>query len=493
MRPRGYITGSTRGIRRRIVAILIAAAALIAVAAPASAQALGLSGLIAEPANTEAGAHSNFNIHIGFTSASNDVKNLTIALPPGLVGDPNATPFCSVAQLDADACPSNTKVGTASSNVTLLSLIPNPLPVSGDIYNVQAHPGEPARFGIVLRALPINVPLGLVLPPIVLQSGVELRQGDFGLNTVIKDIPNSATVLDLGVPVSIPIDITAMNVTLNGVAGGKPFMRNPTSCAPAVTNFTAVPYSGSTATGHASFTPTNCGSLDFSPTLAVNINSPSHAVGARPDLSTAIDQGPDEAGLKDAKVFIPPDIGVDINRLTAPGCAPSDFAAGACPPSTIVGSALAASPLLSQPLTGPVALVANPAGGLPVIGLDLQGQLHLQLTGVLGLDKTTTFTGLPDIPIAHFALSFTGGPNGLLTTSRDICAPPPPVFHADFAGHNGAMTSVDSAASVTCGSGGAVRGKCAKAKKKHKKHRAAEAKKHKKKSCKKKKKHKKRL
>jgi hypothetical protein len=130
-------------------------------------------------------------------------------------------------------------------------------------------------------------------------------------------------------------------------------------------------------------------------------------------------------------------------------------------------------------------------GGVPDIGLDLQGQLHLLLRGTLGLDKVVTFDGLPDIPISHFQLTFPASP-GLLTASRNLCVPPPPNFHADFQGYNGANTSVDTAAVVE----GACQEvlpakKCKKAKKKRK-HRAAEAKKHKKKSCKKKKRKKRR-
>jgi hypothetical protein len=101
--------------------------------------------------------------------------------------------------------------------------------------------------------------------------------------------------------------------------------------------------------------------------------------------------------------------------------------------------------------------------------------------------------GLPDIPISRFQLTFTPSP-GLLGTSRDLCTPPPPLFHADFTGYNGKTSPVDASATVDgCGAGNNA-GKCKKhkAKKKHKK-RAAEAKKKDKKkaSCKKKKKHKK--
>ena len=147
-----------------------------------------------------------------------------------------------------------------------------------------------------------------------------------------------------------------------------------------------------------------------------------------------------------------------------------DFEAGNCSPSTVVGSAVAASPLLSQPLSGPVELV-DAGGSLPNLGLDLQGQLHLLLQGTIDITKVVTFDGLPDIPIAHFALTFGSSP-GFLGTSRDLCTPPPPVFHADFTGYNGATTSVDAPATIEgpCGPSAPVtKKKCKKHKKKHKK------------------------
>ena len=473
MKPKGtHPRRSTGRASRRLLGTLVGALALL-VAAPAAAQAITVSGTAA-PANPAAGAHSDFAIHMSF--GGGQVKDLTVSLPPGMVGDPNATPKCSVAQLNADACDPITQVGTVDAVANLLGLIG--VPVSGKLYNLDPQPGEPARFGIVLAP-----PLA---PKIILQSAVQLRTTDFGLDTVINNIPNTT--------LGLPVTIVSQDITLFGVAPGtgKPFMRNPTSCTAATTNFTAVPYSGATGTGSASFTPTNCGTLDFSPSFSAALDVPTRQpAGERPTLTTAIDQDNGEAGLQNAKVFIPPDMGADLSRLSPDLiCSQADFAAGTCPQVAVLGDALATSPLLTAPLSGPVYLVEN-TGGVARVGLDLQGQLHLKLQGQLGIDNTTEFAGLPDIPIAHFELRFNGGPGSILQASRDICNPPAPVFHADFHGYNGASTSVDSAASVTCHGPPLGAKKCKKAKHK-KKNRAADAKKHKKKSCKKKKRKKRR-
>jgi hypothetical protein len=470
---------------RRLTGTLIAAVALLVVA-PGSAQAITLSGLVAQPASTQAGAHSDFHLHMDFNDGQ--VKDLTVGLPPGQVGDPSATPQCTEAQLNSatagnDGCPANTQVGSVVANATItVVLLPVTLNVSGKLYNLTPHPGEPARFGIVLQPGNLGGAVTLPLSPVILQSAVQLRP-DFGLNTIINDIPNSTQ--------GLPTTINSQDITLFGVAPGtgKPFMRNPTSCDSHTTSFTAVPYDGASDTESVSFTPTNCGALDFSPAFTAIVGGPGGtAQGGQTTAITSIDQDNDEAGLINAHVFVPPDLAPNtLTDLLSHRCPPADFEAGTCLGNTVVGNAIATSPLLSSPLAGQVLLVDN-GGLLPNIGLDLRGQLHLLLQGSLNTDKSVIFAGLPDIPIAHFQLAFTNPP-GLLIANRDLCVGPPPVFHADFTGYNGASTSVDSTASVQgCGGGsGGTAVKCKKKAKKKHKHHAAESKKHKKKhSCRKK-------
>ncbi len=481
---------------RRLIGTLIASIGLL-FAVPASAQALSVSGLVAAPASTQAGAHSDFHLHMDFSGGQ--VKDLTIGLPPGMIGDPNAAPLCTVAQLNADTCPGASKVGSVSVNATLtVVVLPVPVTVNGDLYNLTPQPGEPARFGIVLR--PVNsllcppLPQALcdalppVVPNVILQSAVQLRP-DFGLNTVINNIPNSTSGLDT--------TINSQDITLFGHAPGtgKAFMRNPTSCGTNTTNFSAVPYTGGNASGQASFTTTNCGALDFSPAFTATAGGPGQTTNGVPTTaSTSILQDTDEAGLLNAVVRVPSDFNPNSSLFFAAACDQASFVAGNCPSNTVVGLATAASPLLTQPLIGNVELVQG-SGTFPNLGLDLKGQLHLLLQGTTAINpNTVTFSGLPDIPISNFQLTFTNPP-ALLGTTRDICVPPAPLFHADFTGYNGATASVDAPATVDgCGpSGNAGAKKCKKAKKKKKRHhRAAESKKkHKKKTCKKKKRHKK--
>ncbi len=313
----------------------------------------------------------------------------------------------------------------------------------------------------MLHSLPITLPPPLdevLLPPIIIQSGVQLRGSDFGLDTVINDLPNTATVLSLGgIPlVPVPVHLTSMDLTLLGGAGmpPRPFMRNPTSCTTATTNFTADSYTapGTTVTGSASFTPTNCGAQPFSPTFSPRLGAAGQtAAQSHPPVSTAIDQDVGEAGLRNATVLLPPNLSAELNVLSQT-CDQAAFDAGNCPPNSIVGSAIATSPLLTEPLQGPVALIANP--GLRKVGLDLRGPLAMKLVGGFVITPSGTgvaFPNLPDIPIGHFALMFNGGPNGLVATTADLCYVPS-IFNASFDAWSGASQSGNTTAAVDgCG------------------------------------------
>jgi hypothetical protein len=115
------------------------------------------------------------------------------------------------------------------------------------------------------------------------------------------------------------------------------------------------------------------------------------------------------------------------------------------------------TPLLTVPLSGQVSIVEPlTPGGLPNLGVDLKGPLPLQLRGnfVLVPGPGNVFDGLPDTPITRFELNFDA--DKLIATMRDLCQPPPPVFHADFEGHNGRKRSSDVAADVEgCGANAA--------------------------------------
>lgn len=393
-------------------------------AAPSAQAAFTVSGS-ASPANLTSGANSDVSVNIQFgggTSQAESVEDLTVHLPPGLVGDPNAAPRCTVAQLNDDDCPGNSQLGTVSSNVTVGGLLPQN--VNGDLYNLVPRPGEPARFGIVLRALPLGI------GNLVLQSGARLRKDDFGLDSVVTGIPNEQD--------GIPIHVNSQTLTLFGEAPtGKPFLRNPTSCGTQTTGFSATSHGGESATGQATFTLSGCRGLPFNPKLTGVLGSPGRtAPASKPALTTVIEQTADEAGMERAQVVLPEGVSADAAYL-GNTCPLARFEASNCPPSSIIGSAVSESPLLDVPLSGEVSIVKS-GPGLPQLGVDLKGPLAIQIRGdfILLPGPGNVFEGLPDIPISRFELKFTQ--DRLVATTRELCEPPPALFSTDFTGHSGA-------------------------------------------------------
>jgi hypothetical protein len=277
------------------------------------------------------------------------------------------------------------------------------------------HQGEPARFGIVLRAVG-----GLPGTKIIQQSGVSLRRSDFGLDTVVNDFPRTASGLET--------DITSLDLSLRGKVNGKGFMRNPTSCTPKTFTFDATSYAGHSVHGSAaSFTPTDCGALPFSPSLTAKVGA--GPATRFPSLTTTIKQDPGEAGLRAAKVLLPDGLGPNLdalNHVCTPGQVPGRRLG--MPPASIVGRASAASPFVPTTMRGPVVIVEpGPTDLFPRLGVDLEGPLSLQVLGSFVAESAglgNGFTKLPDIPISSFALHFDGGKGSLLLTASTCAGRP---------------------------------------------------------------------
>jgi hypothetical protein len=404
----------------------------------ASAQAaFDVTAFEVTPSTTAAGAHADVTIATSFTPYAADTqrpRNITFHLPPGLAGDPFATPRCAEADYRADACPPATKVGSVAATATAV-LVPPLLPlrqdVTGDLYNLVPAGSEPARLGAVIR------PTGGLLGKLFVPTTINARPGDGGLDSVVVDLPP-----DLN---GIPLYTERMAFTLQGrPAGGTgPFMRNPTSCKPATSTVEATPYGepATTATKTSSFTPTDCGALGFEPHIDGTVGARGQtARRAKPPVRTVITQGPEQAGQAAVTVLLPQIVGADLTQLGR-ACPAALVTTRQCPSSARIGTVEAGTPLLKQPLTGDVYFAAKPVGQLPGLIIQLGDPIPLRLEGAVELTPTgikTTFTGLPDVPLSRFALNLDGGATGAFQLADDLCTTKaPPAVAASFVAQSG--------------------------------------------------------
>ena len=431
----------------------------------------------------QAGSHAfdvttqfKFNTTEGLTGEQipeGSVKDVEVELPPGLIGNPTATPKCSIAQfntsdtgeafgLSGASCPNDSQIGVAQVEIT-----PNgegePVPLTLGIYNLVAPPGVPAEFGFN----PIGV--AVVLTPTV-------RTGsDYGVTISSKNTNQTLRVFGVkttfwGAP-SSPVHNGERGECLGGLGetyalgvehpcpvetGGRPFLRLPTSCGTASLNTTihldsweapvpSAELEGVTEVallrdgeGHTAGV-VGCERLDFSPMVSVRPETAmaGFPTGASVEVSLPQNEsstGLAESDLKGAEASLPAGMSVSpaaANQLQA--CSEEQIALDSaamstCPEASKVGTVEIETPLLESPLQGSV-YVAQPeqnkfhsllalyvvAEGSGVV-IKLAGEARANpATGQL----TTTFVNNPQQPFSHLRLHLFGGPRAALATPRN--------------------------------------------------------------------------
>lgn len=131
---------------------LLALAVVLAALAPGRADAaLSVASVAASPSTTQAGAHPDLALTISLGGAQDNIRDLTIHLPKGLVGNPQAVGTCTQAQFAADGCPADSQVGTTSIDATVTQtvlVVPVTVDqdVAGQVFNLAPNAGEPARL-----------------------------------------------------------------------------------------------------------------------------------------------------------------------------------------------------------------------------------------------------------------------------------------------------------------------------------------------------------
>jgi hypothetical protein len=94
-----------------------------------------------------------------------------------------------------------------------------------------------------------------------------------------------------------------------------------------------------------------------------------------------------------------------------------------CPKGSVYGHARAWTPLLSEPLEGPVFLRSS-NHNLPDLVLALHGLVNIDLAA--RIDSVhggirSSFADVPDAPVSRFVLEMQGGKKGLIVNSTDLC------------------------------------------------------------------------
>ena len=104
-----------------------------------------------------------------------------------------------------------------------------------------------------------------------------------------------------------------------------------------------------------------CGSLALKPTLALTLSGKGHTIdGKHPAVTAMLSQPAGQANLKKVRVALPLSLALDPDNANGL----CEFVDGSkatptCPKASIVGTATATTPILNEPLSGPVYFVKN--------------------------------------------------------------------------------------------------------------------------------------
>jgi hypothetical protein len=375
----------------------------------ASASAFDIPSFTVTPTSTQAAGHPNLSVGITRSGAdTEDIRDLAITLPPGIIGNPEAAQKCTRANFMADTCPAASQIGTAQSMATATGL---DLPaVDGTVYVLTPDPTEAAALGIVLRP-----PLGIDKIFIVNSaSAARLPNGDYALRNTSTNLPRQ--VFLAGVPIDITVNSLTLTLNGPGSAPGTFFLTNTTTCEPLSASVTAVDYNGNSVTKTAPYQATGCESVPFTPGMQMSLSTTRASALTAPivTLTAPANENPlRQSHVKAAVARFPVGMGLDsFSALAIDTCPESDFQADTCPAGSDLGDASASVPPLPPDFTGDVYRLQAQPGEAFGFGLWLRGPrgLNANLRGFSTIENgrfVTTFPFQPQIPFTQFTLKLT--------------------------------------------------------------------------------------
>lgn len=426
------IRRSSRRSRRSWLGVLCAAAALAAFA-PAAHADFGIETFTTTVTSNQAGGHPDLSTVVNYRLLGDGTpdgrnKDLTVDLPPGFLGNPQAVPTCPMSVLlTTSRCNPDSQVGV----LTLIfafggGSFPFPVPV----YHVDTQPGHAASFAAIA-----------LIPTVMINADIGPGHG-YRLSTSLRDaseaIPLAGSQLDFwGVPADPSHDADR-----GGPADSprKPFMIYPTNCSAGSLTATADATSWEHPGAHSVATttlpaPTGCDQLSISPSLNVTPGTSQADSPSSYMISVHVPQSDDPDApatppLRRVKVTLPE--GVALSPAGADGLAgctdgqfaPSSDAAAACPDASKIGTVEIASPLQATPLKGSIYLGAPTASNPFRIFLTATGPGTLiKLIGNATPDAntgrlTTVFDDNPQLPFSDLTLTFFDGPRASLANPQ---------------------------------------------------------------------------
>jgi hypothetical protein len=383
-------------------------------------------GFIAGSLDNNAAAHTPFHMRLTRRDGDQDLTRFDATLPPGLLAKLKGVSKCpdsaiaaaeaksGRAELASPSCPADSRIGTVQGGAGVgsqLTYVPGSLYLSGPVGKaplsvVGIVPAVAGPFDVgtivVRQALRVN--------PVTARAEVDGASSD--------PIPHILAGIPLRVR-DIRVDVDRPSFTLN-----------PTDCDPFATaasiwgggaDVFSVADDSSVARSDR-FQAANCARLDFKPRLSLKLRGGTKR-GDHPALTAVYRPRKGDANVTSIQTRLPTSAFLEQAHIRTI-CTRVQFAAEACPKGSVYGHVVATTPLLDEPLKGPVYLRSS-NNDLPDMVLDLHGLVDVEVAARIDSVRggiRATFPSAPDAPITKVVLRMQGAKKGLVVNSTNLCA-----------------------------------------------------------------------
>ena len=404
--------------------------------------------------NNNAGSFSPFNMRLIRADGEQDMTKFSSILPPGQVGSLVGVAKCPDSAVEiakaktgrqeiaSPSCPANSLIGHTLAGAGVGDALTY---VKGQIYLSGPYKGAPLSVIAITPAVAgpfdadtVVVRLGLTLNPKTAEVEVDGAASD-PIPHILKGIV--LKLRDLRVYVDRPN-----------------FIINPTSCDESSARATLfgsfldvfnpnddVPVELATR-----YQAANCLNLGFKPKLDLSLKGGTKR-GGHPGLIATYRPRAGDANVEGLITRLPRSAFLDQAHIRTI-CTRVQFAAEACPKAAQYGYIEAFTPLLEEPLEGPVWLRSS-NHKLPDLIFDLHGLVDVEV--VTRIDSArggirATVEDSPDAPLSKVILRMQGAKKGLIINSRNLCAKPSRA-NVRFDGHNGKRAASNPVMRADCG------------------------------------------
>jgi hypothetical protein len=383
-------------------------------------------GFKAGSLDVNAGAQTPFHMRLIRRDGDQDLTRFDAILPPGLLAKLAGVARCS----DAAIAVARTKTGKEE-------LTSPSCPASSRIGTVRGEAGVGSQLTHVPGSLYLAGPVGKA--PLSVVGIVPAVAGPFDVGTVVVrqalrvdpvtakvEVDGAASDPIPHILAGIPLRVRDIRVDVD-----RPdFTLNPTDCSPFAT--AAAIWGGgadvfsvaddSPVQRSAPFRVDNCARLGFGPRLRLRLKGGTKR-GAHPALTAVYRPRKGDANVASIRTRLPRSAFLEQAHIRTI-CTRVQFAADACPKGSVYGHVVATTPLLDEPLEGPVYLRSSD-NDLPDMVLDLHGLVDVEVAARIDSVRggiRATFTDVPDAPVTEVVLRMRGARRSLVVNSTDLCA-----------------------------------------------------------------------